>query len=231
LKARGLKTDGPEMEAIIAKLDIAHLLDKHAGRLSAGEMQRVSLARALVLKPRLILMDEPAANLDPETVARMESMILEKKKNNTTLIMASHFVEQAYRLSAHVIRLEGGKLAAAETDNIFECSLIGGNGRTEARIEKGPAIRVDSAKTGRARLAVSPMDIHILSSGPAHREPVNSLPGKVVALQQKGDGVEVAVDAGCIFKARVTQASLDALGLAIGKEVYISFEPSAVKVF
>ena len=90
----------------LALLERVGLADrsKHApGEMSGGEQQRVALARALVMKPRLILADEPTGNLDPETGARIFDILLElNAERGTTLLVATHNHQLAAQLPRRI---------------------------------------------------------------------------------------------------------------------------------
>jgi tungstate transport system ATP-binding protein len=88
--------------------------------LSGGEQQRVSLARALALKPELLLLDEPTANLDPENAAAVEKIIKEFK-GATTVILATHNLFQAKRLSDRIAYMARGVLVEeGSPEEIFQ---------------------------------------------------------------------------------------------------------------
>ena len=81
-------------------------------QLSGGEKQRVSIARALVHQPALIIADEPTGNLDPETGEGIIELLLDINKAGDTVILATHDRETVNRLQKRVLRLEGGKLVS-----------------------------------------------------------------------------------------------------------------------
>lgn len=100
-----------KVEDILTKLDISNLRDKQADKLSGGESQKVSLARGLVFKPKLMLLDEPTSNIDPESIKVMEKQILEyNEKENGTVVIVTHNLEQAERLCDEVYYLEKGEV-------------------------------------------------------------------------------------------------------------------------
>ncbi len=84
--------------------------------LSGGEVRRVALARALVLKPQLLLLDEPTANLDVGQVAALERFLTELPMQGMTVVIATHDAEQPVRLGGQVIRLIDGRLERLEPD-------------------------------------------------------------------------------------------------------------------
>ena len=89
LKLRGEKSANKVDEALAwARLD--HIQDRAAHHLSGGERQRLALARALVLKPQIILLDEPSSNLDVESMERIQQMLAELKGKGTGYLLACH---------------------------------------------------------------------------------------------------------------------------------------------
>lgn len=82
-----------------------------AATLSGGEKQRLALARALITRPGLILMDEPSASLDPAATLRLEEMISEAHQAGTGIVLSTHDLGQAARLAQDVLLFEGGLLS------------------------------------------------------------------------------------------------------------------------
>ena len=113
---------------------------RRAATLSGGEKQRVALARALALAPRVLLLDEPAANVDPQSRELLESVIRETAAGGTTVIMSTHAMEMAYRLSDTLHRMEAGRILPA-SENILK-------GRVEERDEQFTHFRAGSASGG-----------------------------------------------------------------------------------
>ncbi len=87
-----------------------HLADRNARVLSGGEQQRLNIARAWVLKPKVILLDEPTAELDPNGTASIERLINTLAQHGTKIIMSTHDLGQAHRLANDIIFLHQGKL-------------------------------------------------------------------------------------------------------------------------
>lgn len=102
-----------DMEAAIALLDLAPLLDRSSVNLSGGERQRVAIARALAVRPRLLLMDEPLASLD---YARKQEILpyLERLHDqlDIPLLYVSHAPDEVARLADHIVMLQAGKVLA-----------------------------------------------------------------------------------------------------------------------
>lgn len=113
LKVRKLSKERIEesVEDIIKKLDISSLKDKQADKLSGGESQKVSLARGLVFKPKLILLDEPTSNIDSKSIKIIEEQILEYNRSlNGTVIIVTHSLEQSERICDEIFYLEKGQI-------------------------------------------------------------------------------------------------------------------------
>jgi|Deesub1362A_J573_1020465.scaffolds.fasta_scaffold00059_7 tungstate transport system ATP-binding protein len=126
--AYGLKLRGYTREEI--KTKVAEMLElvrlegyekKNAKRLSGGEQQRVAIARALITEPELLVLDEPTANLDAANASVVERCIKELVGDGTTVIMATHNLFQAKRLSDRVAYLFNGRLIeVGKTERVFE---------------------------------------------------------------------------------------------------------------
>ena len=97
-------------EDILEKVGLKDRLNHKPGELSGGEQQRVAIARALVLKPKILLADEPTGNLDPKTGEKVFSVLLElREKQDVTIVVATHNEKLASK-SDRILRLENGKI-------------------------------------------------------------------------------------------------------------------------
>lgn len=115
LKVRGVD-EGIRRSRIEASLEMVGLSGfepRRANALSGGEMQRVALARALALFPRVLLLDEPLANVDRMSAEVIRAVILGLPERGTTVIMTTHGPLPPGRMNGEVIRLEGGRLSGA----------------------------------------------------------------------------------------------------------------------
>ena len=111
LKMRGID-DPKKIEEALAAVGLSGLENRDANTLSGGEMQRIALARALVLEPELLLLDEPTANLDPESVASIDRLLQSLSGQKTAVILATHNMMECKRLATRVAVLQAGRLAA-----------------------------------------------------------------------------------------------------------------------
>jgi ABC-2 type transport system ATP-binding protein len=134
------------IRAVAEELDLSELLDRPAGKLSAGQQTRVALAKALINSPDVLLLDEPTASLDPDTAdwvrSRLERYRLER---NATVLLASHNMSEVERLCERVIIMKQGRIEDDDTparllarygrDNLEEVFLDVARGRREAHRE------------------------------------------------------------------------------------------------
>ena len=89
---------------ILKQLGIEHLLDRYPKELSGGQQQRVAIARAFILKPDLLLMDEPFSALDAITREEMQELFLNIwKQNNVTTVFITHSVDEALYLGSKIV--------------------------------------------------------------------------------------------------------------------------------
>lgn len=110
------------MHDIAASLKIDHLLHRKPETLSGGEQQRTALARALVVKPKLLLMDEPFSALDPVTIQNMR-LLLKKviQRKQTTVIHVTHNIEDVWSLANKVTVLHRGRLLQCDNkETVFQ---------------------------------------------------------------------------------------------------------------
>ncbi|WP_048192588.1 phosphate ABC transporter ATP-binding protein [Pyrolobus fumarii] len=99
--------------------EVKDRLHEPASKLSGGQQQRLCIARALALKPRILLMDEPTANLDPIATSKIEELIAELKKE-VTIIIVTHSPRQAARVADYVAFIYKGELVeAGPTKEVF----------------------------------------------------------------------------------------------------------------
>lgn len=122
LRVRGSRNGKIAIQQALAEVRLTHLAEQAAHTLSSGEAQRVSLARALVLNPEMLFLDEPTANLDPSNVKLIEEIIRRaNRERGATVVMVTHNVWQARRLAHRVALLyEGEIIEIAPTRDFFE---------------------------------------------------------------------------------------------------------------
>jgi tungstate transport system ATP-binding protein len=99
-----------QARAALAACDLSGIASRPARLLSGGEQQRLALARAWACKPKLLLADEPTANLAPAATREVERLIASVQAQGTTLLLTTHNVAQAKRLAQRILFLEGGRI-------------------------------------------------------------------------------------------------------------------------
>ena len=98
------------IEQVIEQVGLGKLASSPAHKLSAGERQKLCLGRAILHKPNLVLLDEPTANLDPNTTEQVEEMIRQFDGQNTDVIFSSHQLAQVQRLAQYIIFIDHGEI-------------------------------------------------------------------------------------------------------------------------
>ncbi len=109
-----------EVTQVLAQVGLEHLAKHQAQNLSGGEAQRVALARAIVLKPAVLLLDEPTANLDPYNARIIEEIILRlNQEQNTTIVLVTHNIFQARRLGQRIVLILDGQIVEIGATEAF----------------------------------------------------------------------------------------------------------------
>jgi tungstate transport system ATP-binding protein len=121
LKIRG-KKDSEIREEIARALHAVGLRNfekRKAKKTSGGEQQRIALARAFLLNPRILLLDEPTANLDPNSATIIERAIMSRTKEKSIIMLATHNLSQAKRVANEVMHIYDGKIVEIEDPEEF----------------------------------------------------------------------------------------------------------------
>ena len=237
---------GPGVEDVAALLGIQSLLDRPPGGLSGGEKQRVAIGRALLSRPRMLLMDEPLAALDAARKAEILPY-LERLRDETDLpiLYVSHAVAEVARLATTVVVLEDGKVARAgraeqvlsdpdmvrqfglrETGAVLPATVRRhhGDGLTELAISGGTLFlpEMDSPAGTSTRVRILAHDVILSRDVPSGLSALNILPSQVIALREgSGPGVIVQMQCGADrLLARITRRSAEAMQLHPGDQVY-----------
>lgn len=198
--------------------------------LSGGEVQRVALARALVTDPTVLLLDEPLVNVDPVSRAVIEGVLLDKCRNDgLSIIVTTHDIEQAYRLSDEVITLMDGIVIPGAMENIFHGAVYQ-SGKSWILDTGKLSIYVPQGKEG-SRTAFIPPDSILLSLTDVPTSARNTLRGKITGIHERNGSVQITVDAGEIFKSRITRESFQEMGLNLGSEVSLIFKTESVRLY
>jgi len=234
-------------EEVLALLGLAPLLARRPPQLSGGERQRVALGRALLARPRLLLLDEPLASLD---AARREEvlpyLVALRDRLSVPMVYVSHDFDEVLRLATHVVLLEGGRVHAEgpvdemslcrELQSIIGPELVGAvveglvtrlspeEGSAELAVGTGTLqVSLRDVPVGaRVRLQLLARDV-ILATQPVQGLSVrNALASTVIAISDDDFGaVLVRLDVGgAIVLARITRGARRALDLRPGDAVW-----------
>ncbi|MDP4003198.1 molybdenum ABC transporter ATP-binding protein [Methylobacterium sp. NEAU K] len=245
--------DPAAFPAVIEMLGIGHLLDRRPEGLSGGERQRVAIGRALLARPRLLLMDEPLAALDEARKAEILPYIERlRDEAGVPIVYVSHAVSEVARLATTVTVLEAGRVAAsgpaeailrradlvpiheAEAGALLDMVVEGSDPETGLTRLAGLAGRLlvpGLTRTPGTRLRVRVLparDVLVATERPRGLSARNVLSGEVAALTVSGSEVSVEINCnGAILAARITAAAVRELGLAPGSPVHAVIKSAA----
>ncbi len=107
------------IDEALQSVGIAHLANNPAQRLSAGERQKLCFAQARLQNPKLVLLDEPTANLDPNASDDVEQMIAELARDEKAVLFTSHNMAQVKRLASNLIFMQDGKILEISHPDVF----------------------------------------------------------------------------------------------------------------
>ncbi|MFT4978081.1 MAG: lipopolysaccharide export system ATP-binding protein, partial [Myxococcota bacterium] len=110
LQARRAGPD--ELEALIARVGLGHVADSLAGRLSGGERRRLEIARCLASAPKVLLLDEPFAGVDPVAVADLQAEIRALAAGGIGILVTDHAVRETLGICHRAVIIDGGEVIA-----------------------------------------------------------------------------------------------------------------------
>lgn len=237
------------LEKIVDLLGLEPLLERRPGALSAGEQQRVSLGRALLTSPRLLLMDEPLANLDARRKLEILPFLLRLRSElSLPIVYVSHSLQEVLQLVDTLVLLEEGRVVASGEANTvlsrLDLGLKMGPSLTGAVLETRVAevdesfglMRVqfknrslylprhEVAVGQTLRLHIRAQDVSLVLGTAAIKTSVlNILPARVLEIGEihtEGYSVNIKLDIGVPLVATITRKSLAHLDLKPGQEVF-----------
>lgn len=238
--------------ACAERFGIPHLLDRSARKISGGEAQRTSLARAFALEPEIIFLDEPFASLDPPTrEGLLEDLHRILNETSTTAVLSTHDQEEALRLSDEMAVMSGGRIVQVGRPELvmnhpadeFVAGFVGTETvipGTVTAFRKG-SIFVDIgcreieavgdyAPGAKVLVCIRPENVTLLTDNGHATSARNVLPATVMRIIPRGFYNKVELDAGCPLIAYVTRQSIEELGLTEGLTVMASFKATAVHI-
>ncbi len=250
--ARGAGGATADLGAVIELLGIGHLLERHPDSLSGGEKQRVAIGRALLARPRLILMDEPLASLDEARRAEILPYIERlRDEAGVPILYVSHSVAEVARLATTVVILSDGRITAVGPvqDILPIADAADGGAVLEARIVRHDETfhlsvlesaagelqvpRLDAPVGAPVRAYIRSRDVMLSLQRPEDISALNVLAGRIASITPTSTAqADIRLDCnGALLMARLTAKSVDRLALAPGRPVFavvksVSFERS-----
>ncbi len=201
--------------------------------LSGGEAQRIALASRLVLRPKVLILDEPTASVDHQSARLIKEAILEcRSRFGMSLIIASHDRVWLNSATDTVKRMHDGRIVGTGVENILSGPWNGGeNGLYSKKLAQGNTLFVTKPPNDTATGVVNPSDIAVSVIEPEGISTRNILRGIVTSMKMDRDSgdILVEVDTGDIsLLSRLTPAAVRILNLVPGKNVWALFKASAV---
>jgi len=249
LRLRGMKEETWKVGQWLERFGIAHLSDRPAKSLSGGEAQRASLARAFVLSPELLLLDEPFSALDPPTrdalLADFKGILAETK---TTTVFVTHDRDEALALGDRVAVMMDGRILQIDipeqifsspateeiarfvgAENVFPARVLSsGNGLVAAEIDgMKVAVAGEAVPGDHVMICVRPEDISLSKTEADSSSTKNCFQARVVRTIPFGFSLRVFLDGEKPFVALITKRASERLGLREGESVIASFKPDA----
>lgn len=240
--------------ACLERFRIAHLADRSARKLSGGEAQRTSLARAFAIAPEVILLDEPFSALDaPARQALSDDLEQVLRESRISAIMTTHDQAEALRLADRMVVMQQGEIIQSGTPtevlsnpaNEFVASFVGMENIFSGTVAEvgqgifsldvaGRSIRVvgDATLREAAVICIHPESVTVSLTDPNSTSSVrNVLPARVSKIVPMGLFAKIYLECGFKLVASVTNQSLESLALQPDSRVFASFKATAVHLF
>jgi tungstate transport system ATP-binding protein len=206
-----------------------------AHRLSGGETQRVAMARALALAPRVLLCDEPTSNVDIENQAIILEILRQiNRERGTTIVFTTHDRAQAEHLARRLITLDRGRIIEGGYENIFSAELTNHNGSTGmCLLSPGISLRTclpgGAAREKRVRVSIAAGQI-LLEAGSPQGADGNRLAGRVRQVTQVNGDIKIVVDGGPWFTVLVDDDAYRERPFSVGEAVTLRIPPEAIRL-
>ncbi|MDO8687417.1 MAG: ABC transporter ATP-binding protein [Dehalococcoidales bacterium] len=238
------------VDRVVELLKIGYLLDRRALSLSGGESQKIGLARALAIKPDLLLLDEPLSAIDPETKEIFEGDLKAiHNRLRLTTIHVTHSFEEAMALGDRIAVIGDGRIVQigtpneifrhpnsefvarfVRTRNIFTSEVIDSAGGQSVFWIEGIKLAVDTTLRGKVHASIRPENI-LISREPLYPNNVNSFQGIITRIADRGSVAYLTIKVPPEFTCLILHPALEEMGLKEQQKIFISFKASDVNVF
>ncbi len=213
--------------------------------LSAGEAQRVNFARALVIEPEILLLDEPTSNLDPKNTEIIERCIEEiKKERKITIVIATHDHSQAIRLSDRIAIINDGRIEQVDKKEnilfnpktVFVAKFLGmknifkGYGYSRKIKTDCFTVEVNQEVTGEIFFGIRPEDVMIVREGKVKENMLSVTITKINLISPSTYEIETTFNDFKIY-IHVPRHVVKIMNLYEGKNIKISLKKDSIKVF
>ncbi len=224
-------------------LGLSEIQNQRTSLLSGGEAQRVNLARALVLQPDILFLDEPLGALDPPTRQAMLDEIGPLIRRGTLgAVKVTHDRSEAFAMGDRVAVMIDSRIRQfGPPEEVFACPVdlevarfvgvenllpakAAGN---EVHIATDCVLKCRKGQEGDITACLRAEEVRLLATGRENGE-YNRLSGRVRSISPRGDGFIVEVDVGRVLQSRITRADLAALSLELGQKVPILIRTNAI---
>ncbi len=213
---------------ILEKVGLKNFDNRNARKLSGGEMQRVAIACAAVLKPNVLLLDEPTSNLDKTGTFALEKII---ENLNATVILTTQNIEQAYRLNSKPLSIVNSKIVLNSIDNLFFGEISSADNLKTIAISEKVSFSLVSEKVGNSHVFVDPAAI-IVSNQQLQSSARNNFKGKILQIIDKLNHLKLIIQIEDVeISALITKDSFYEMNLKFDVDVYLTFKASAVQVY
>lgn len=232
-----------------AEMNITGLLLRKPVNLSGGEKQRVALARTLVTRPKILLLDEPMAAVDASLKDNIRRMLRRLNRNGQTIVHVTHDYREAVSLASLVGVIHNGRIIQQGTPdevftrpasrfvaryagirNFFRVTFIKSYNRYSCITDNRIRFKMMKGDYPASGLLVLPESEVLVSRQGAPGVNINNIRGVIEDIVPSAAGYEITVNAGDIFYADITRREMEEQKFVCGEQVMISFHPESLQL-
>ncbi|MCF8010328.1 MAG: ABC transporter ATP-binding protein [Clostridiales bacterium] len=232
-----------KLEQMIQLLGIEQLLNRYPSTLSGGEQQRTALARALIVSPKILLLDEPLSALDPRSKEKFQQELKKIHQTlKTTTVHVTHDFNEAMYLADRIGVMYDGKLIQVGTpeeifyrpqtdfvakfvgiENIFE----GHVNEDEVSLAEGVSLLASARSKGKVKVVVRPEEV-VVSKDLIDGKFQNKFEGKVLDVINHGVIYKLIIDIGVPLICSLNSQAVHEMSISVGDNLWVGFKSSSV---